>query len=383
MTRVLLLSPFAPVPGHGHAADDTLVRLVPRLAERTELLVYSPQHRGPQRTDVGYTSLPSTVVRPPRRSDRLGIRPAWLRTAWPRAATAEALELVARIRPDVVHAEYLQSAEAVAACGNAVLGLHDITERVMRESWSASPWRQRPYRLAELLRTRRFERSAMRGAAVVTTLSEPDFAVASAYNPRTMLVRPGVELGERTWRPPGRGAAPRLVFAGAMFRRANVLAALMLGREVMPLVWRSLPAAELRIVGHRPTPSVLELARDQSRIVVTGDVPDLDGEMLAADVVVAPSVLGGGILMKVLRAMALGCPVITSPGPADSVGGDGSNLFVAATPDEIASAVRTVVESPDDAAARGARARAHVGATFRWDDAVEAYLTAYAMASGR
>jgi glycosyltransferase involved in cell wall biosynthesis len=383
MTRVLLLSPFAPVAGHGHAADDTLVRLVPRLAERTELLVYSPQHQGPQRTDLGYTPLPSTALRPPRRTDRLGLKPAWLRTAWPRAATAEALELVARIRPDVVHAEYLQSAEAVTACGNAVLGLHDITEQVMRESWSAATWRQRPYRLAELIRTRSFERSAMRRAAVVITLSEPDFAVAFAYNRHTMLVRPGVDLGDRTWRPPGRGAAPRLVFAGAMFRRANVLAALMLGRTVMPLVWHSLPAAELHIVGTGPTAPVLDLARTDGRITVTGDVPDLDAALLAADVIVAPSVLGGGVLMKVLRAMALGCPVITTPGPADSVGGDSSNLFVAATSDEIADAVCVVVASPDEAAARGRRAREHVGATFRWDDAVEAYLTAYALASRR
>jgi glycosyltransferase involved in cell wall biosynthesis len=383
VTRVLLLSPFAPVPGHGHAADDTLVRLVPRLAERTELLVYSPQHQGPQRTDLGYTPLPSTALRPPRRTDRLGLRPAWLRTAWPRAATAEALELIARIRPDVVHAEYLQSAEAVTACGNAVLGLHDITEQVMRESWSASSWRQRPYRLAELVRTRRFERSAMRRAAVVITLSEPDFAVAFAHNRHTMLVRPGVDLGERTWRPPGRGAAPRLVFAGAMFRRANVLAALMLGRTVMPLVWRTLPAAELQIVGTGPTAPVLDLARTDGRITVTGDVPDLDGALLAADVIVAPSVLGGGVLMKVLRAMALGCPVITTPGPAASVGGNSSNLFVAATSDEIADAVCAVVTSPDEAADRGRRAREHVGATFRWDDAVEAYLTAYALASRR
>jgi glycosyltransferase involved in cell wall biosynthesis len=383
MTRVLLLSPFAPVPGHGHAADDTVVGLVPRLAERVELLVYSPQHQGPQRTDLGYVPLPSTAARPPRLTDRLGLKPAWLRTVWPRAATAEALELVAQIKPDVVHAEYLQSAEAVTACGNTVLGLHDITEQVMRESWSASSWRQRPYRWAELVRTRRFERSSIRRAAAVTTLSEPDFAVASAYNPYTILVRPGVDLGERTWRPPGRGAAPRLVFAGAMFRRANVLAAVMLGRTVMPLVWRTLPDAELRIVGQRPTPAVRDLARADGRIAVTGEVPDLDVELLEADVVVAPSVLGGGILMKVLRAMALACPVITTPGPADSVGGDASNLFVAATSDEIADAVCAIVAAPDEAAARGRRAREHVGARFRWDDAVEGYLTAYALASRR
>jgi glycosyltransferase involved in cell wall biosynthesis len=176
-----------------------------------------------------------------------------------------------------------------------------------------------------------------------------------------------------------------------MARRANELAALMLGRTVMPLVWRTLPEAELRIVGAGPTAPVLDLAGTEipaesgahGRILVTGEVPDLDAELLAADAVVVPSVLGGGVLMKVLRAMALGCPVITTPGPAASVGGDASNLYVAATSDEIADAVSAVVASPAEAATRGRRARAHVGARFRWDDAVEAYLTAYALASRR
>jgi glycosyltransferase involved in cell wall biosynthesis len=380
MMRVVLLTPFAPTLGHNHAADDTLARLVPRLAERAELFVYSPQDGGPHRTDVAYTVLPSTAARPPRLADRLGVKPAWLRTAWPRAATREAIRHVKRLRPDVVHAEYLQSAETTTACRHTVLGLHDITENVMRESWSASPWRQRPYRLAELVRTRRFERAAMRGADVVTTLSEPDFAVAYALNPRTLLIRPGVDLGERTWRPPGRGPRPRLVFAGAMFRRANILAAVMLARVVMPLVWRGLPEAELRIVGSAPSADVLELARADPRVTVTGDVPDLDDELLAADVVVVPSILGGGVLMKVLRAMALGCPVVTSPGPAASVGGDASTLFVAATAEEIAAAVRTAVDSPAEAAGRGGRARSHIGRAFRWDDTVDAYLNAYELA---
>jgi glycosyltransferase involved in cell wall biosynthesis len=380
MMRVLLVTPFAPVIGHRHAADDTLARLVPRLAERAELFVYSPQPDGPHRTDVAYTVLPATAARRPRLVDRLGAKPAWLRTAWPRAATREAIDHVKRLRPDVVHAEYLQSAETAIACRPSVLGLHDITENVMRESWSAAPWRQRPYRLAELARTRRFERAAMRRAGVVTTLSEPDFAVAYAHNPRTVLIRPGIELGERTWRPPGRADRPRLVFAGAMFRRANILAAVMLARVVMPLVWRALPGAELRIVGSAPTAEVSDLARADARIVVTGEVSDLDDELLAADVVVVPSILGGGVLMKVLRAMALGCPVVTSPGPAASVGGGASTLYVAATAEEIAAAVGTAVASPEQAAGRGERARSHVGRAFRWDDTVEAYLNAYELA---
>ena len=44
--RVLLLSPFSPQGQHNHAAADTLVQLVPRLADKVELFVYSPQNTG-------------------------------------------------------------------------------------------------------------------------------------------------------------------------------------------------------------------------------------------------------------------------------------------------------------------------------------------------
>jgi glycosyltransferase involved in cell wall biosynthesis len=166
-----------------------------------------------------------------------------------------------------------------------------------------------------------------------------------------------------------------------MWRRANALVAQFLAREVMPLVWQNLPQAELRIVGAEPSSDVVGLGESDSRVVVTGAVPDLRSEMLDAHAVVVPSIVGGGVLMKVAHAMALGCPVITSSGPAESVRGDASMLYTASTADEIAAAVRAAVESPEDAAQRGRRARAHIERTFRWDDTVRSYLDAYGIAS--
>ncbi|MGW4460894.1 glycosyltransferase family 4 protein [Micromonospora sp. NPDC004704] len=386
--RVLLLTPYAPDLSQPHAAADTIARLVPRLAEKTDLFVYSPQHRSATAAasagERNYTLVESTVQAGPGRLDRFGRRPGWLRQAWPLRATQEAVELIGRLRPDVVHAEYLQSAEALADRRNSVLGLHDITENVMRESYRAAAGGvERAYRLAELRRTSLFERAAIRRAGAVLTLADADFAVASRYNPNVVLARPGVDLGSVCWAPPTDLRRPRLVFAGAMWRRANVLVAQHLAREVMPIVWQTLPAAELRIVGAQPPPDVLALADRDSRFVVTGTVPDLRTEMLAAHAVVVPSIVGGGVLMKVVHAMALGCPVITSPGPAASVRGDATNLFVASTPEQIAAAVATAVGSPDEAVARGHRARAHIARLFKWDDTVLRYLDAYEIASAR
>ena len=381
--RVLLLTPFAPGVAHRHAAADTIARLVPRLADKTELFVYSPENGATSDTappnGCGYTILPATAAQPAGRRDRLGLRPWWLRQAWSRVATREVAAHVDRLRPDVVHAEYLQSAEAILPYRNTLLGLHDITAEVMAESYRAASGPEKAYRLAELARTRRFERTAMRRAGAVLTLSDADRAVAARYNARTVLARPGVDLGDERWSAPAGSDRPRLVFTGAMWRRANVLAARLLAREVMPRVWPVLPDAQLRLVGADPTPEVRALAEAEPRITVTGTVPDLRPEMLAAHVVVAPSVVGGGVLMKVLHAMALGAPVVTMPGPAGSVAGNARNLFVAAGPDEFAAAVVSAVREPAEAARRGRAAREHVASAFSWGGTVRAYLDAYTM----
>ena len=141
------------------------MQLTPRLAEQVDLFVYSPEHtRAHEPDDLKYTLLP-------QRSPR--VRATGTVSGWNRHGCArrghgrrprEAAELIRRIRPDVVHAEYLQSAEVVGTGPASVLGLHDITEKVMLESYRASSGLERPYRLVELVRTRRFERAAIRQA---------------------------------------------------------------------------------------------------------------------------------------------------------------------------------------------------------------------------
>ena len=54
--------------------------------------------------------------------------------------------------------------------------------------------------------------------------------------------------------------------------------------EVMPLVWRHKPDCTLAIVGRAPAPDILALAEKDSRITVTGTVPDVRPWMWGASV---------------------------------------------------------------------------------------------------
>jgi glycosyltransferase involved in cell wall biosynthesis len=102
-----------------------------------------------------------------------------------------------------------------------------------------------------------------------------------------------------------------IIFTGKMSYHANVAAALDLAHQVMPVIWQQLPEAKLVIAGKDPTPELLNLASD-SRISVTGTVPDLRPYLAQATVAVLPMRYGVGIQNKVLEAMAMGTPVITT-----------------------------------------------------------------------
>jgi glycosyltransferase involved in cell wall biosynthesis len=71
------------------------------------------------------------------------------------------------------------------------------------------------------------------------------------------------------------------------------------------------PDLTLSLVGQDPSPAIRALATDPS-ICVTGFVEDVRPYIARASVVIAPFVSGRGIKNKVLEAMAMGKPVVTT-----------------------------------------------------------------------
>ena len=75
-------------------------------------------------------------------------------------------------------------------------------------------------------------------------------------------------------------------------------------------------------------------------MTVTGFVEDTDREYKTAAVFVAPILIGGGIIVKVLDALAAGTPVVTTSFGNEGVGAKpGRDLLVADDPQAFADAV--------------------------------------------
>lgn len=167
-------------------------------------------------------------------------------------------------------------------------------------------------------------------------------------------------------------------FGGAMWRPENALSATFLAQEVWPLVRKAVPDAELRIFGARPT-SAVRLLGGAPGVTVVGEVADYDAEFRHAAVTLAPAMVDAGLLMKAIRAMAMGCPVVLNSASAGPIVGleDGVHASVGDNPVALASHITELMQNRKRAAEIGAAARYLVRPHFSWDRTVAVYCKVF------
>ncbi len=111
-----------------------------------------------------------------------------------------------------------------------------------------------------------------------------------------------------------------LLFTGNMNYPPNIDSVLYLVQKVLPLVRKERPGTSLLISGVDPTPRVRELAKLDPLITVSGRVPDIRDSYAAAKVFAAPMQIGTGLQNKLLEAMAMRMPCVTSALANNAVG---------------------------------------------------------------
>jgi glycosyltransferase involved in cell wall biosynthesis len=103
---------------------------------------------------------------------------------------------------------------------------------------------------------------------------------------------------------------------------------------------------KLLIVGADPSPAMRRLG-ELDGVTVTGSVPDVRPYIRRSALMVAPLAIARGTQNKILEAMAMGVPVVTSSAAAGGVDAEADTHFlVADTPQQIADAILRVVEDP-------------------------------------
>lgn len=165
-----------------------------------------------------------------------------------------------------------------------------------------------------------------------------------------------------------------VVFVGVMDFSPNHDAAMLLGGCILPRIRRAVPTARVLIVGRNPKPELLRRARRWPHFSVLGTVDDVRTYLEKATVFAAPIRFASGTQNKVLEAMAMEIPVVTTSTVAEGlrVGPQiGAPLCVADNIEQFADDVIKLLQSPAERYRLGMQGRAFVEQHFAWEDSAQ------------
>jgi sugar transferase (PEP-CTERM/EpsH1 system associated) len=161
-----------------------------------------------------------------------------------------------------------------------------------------------------------------------------------------------------------------LIFTGNMSYPPNVDCAQRLAHEIMPLVTKRFPSIKLVLAGANPTRAVNELANPN--IEVSGWLDDIRTAYNSASIFVAPMRIGSGLQNKLLEAMSMNLPCVSTPlaaRPMEAIPNE--HLLVGDSNEEIALHIITLLEQKEYSKKIAAQGRQFVLDKFNWDKSVQ------------
>ena len=167
-----------------------------------------------------------------------------------------------------------------------------------------------------------------------------------------------------------------LVFVGNFSHVPNTDAVLHLYKDILPLLKKDMPDVLLVIGGANPPLCVRKIAKLDKNIVVTGYMQNINRIYSMGKIFVAPIRFGSGMRLKILEAMALGIPVITT-----SLGARGinhkDNLEIADTEKNFSDTVIKLLNDQDRYNELAINGRSVIEKYYDWEALIEKYENIY------
>ncbi len=253
----------------------------------------------------------------------LSTRPFQTHWFYQRQADQQLHEWIKELKPDVMYCQLIRMTEYVRNDHHTprVLDYMDALSAGMNRRSNLCPfWYRWIYRL-EAQRLAHYESVIFDYFDGQTIISKADRNLIAHPGRKSIAVIPngvdseffkstGTDIKAQPSNSPDEISPTQFVilFTGNMSYPPNVDAAKRIVNEILPRV--EMPGVRVVIAGTQPTAEVQKLANEA--VTVTGWIPDLRKAYEEADVFVAPLRIGTGQQNKILEAMSMSLPCITT-----------------------------------------------------------------------
>jgi sugar transferase (PEP-CTERM/EpsH1 system associated) len=252
------------------------------------------------------------------------------------------------VNPDIIYYQFVRTAKYAIEGYPKVLDYQDALSVNMRGRALKSSFLKRYFFNIEAKRLEKYEAKMFDIFQKLTIIVEADKkAIKHPLQKEIAVIPNGVDESYFNYSKPQEKEFD-LIFSGAMSYPPNIDAANFLAKQIMPLVWEKLPDTKLVIAGVNPSLSVQKLK--SRNIVVTGWVEDMKEYYAKSKIFIAPMQIGTGLQNKLLEAMAMGLPCISSPLANDALRAThNENILIAQSPKEYANQIIDLLQNKEKA----------------------------------
>jgi len=220
-------------------------------------------------------------------------------------------EIVAQVQPDHIYCQLIRMAEYVKNYPVLkTLDYQDVFSKGALRRAEKAVWFMKPFFKMEYRRVARYEDAVFNRFDHKTIITAVDRdLIPNEHRDEIAVVANGVDFNHFCYHQEEK--VYDLIFSGNMNYAPNVDAAEFLAKEVFPVLKKEMPALKLVLCGATPSPRVKALQSED--VLVTGWVDNMAEWYAKSRIFIAPMRMGTGLQNKLLEAMAMQLPCVTSP----------------------------------------------------------------------
>jgi len=250
-------------------------------------------------------------------------------------ALKEINRLIAEYQPDHIYCQLLRTAEYVLDKKiSKTIDYQDVFSYGVKRRIEHASFFMKPFFKMEYKRLCNYEEIIFNQFDNKTIISIPDRNLIPHPDKDKIEVIPnGVDW--EYFSPVKTEKAFELIFIGNMSYPPNIDAAEFLVKDIMPIVWKKFPETKVLLAGASPHLRVSSLSSE--KVKVSGWMDDIRDAYASGKIFIAPMRIGTGLQNKLLEAMAMQIPCITTPLANDALQAEeGKQILIGSTAGELA-----------------------------------------------
>ncbi len=278
---------------------------------------------------------------------------------------------IAKNRYDLIHAETFYMMPHLPQTKMPVILVEQTIEYLGYESYvKKAPKLLQPLLNIDVNKIKNWEKHYWKKAhkLIVMSQEDKDFVIKKIEQPeKVAVVENGVDVYWFDQKLKHLPKEPTVLFVGTFNWLPNREAVKFLVKKFWPKLKPRLKDVRLWIVGNSPTPDVLKLEQEDSRIKVTGGIPDIRDAFKSAHVLIAPVFSGKGTRYKVLEAMAAGTPIVATKLAVEGLRvKDKEHVLIAEKVEEMIQATTQILTEQKLAKRLATNAKRYVKTHYDW-----------------